>query len=478
MAVRLPHQTSAHTSTSVLSPRILLLLAVATAGLAPRVVAQSEPLQTAPGYRGIWFTLGQVSEYGDKYSGGLGTYTAKHHPLAVYAPEVNRTFFVYGGTTAADERHLLAMIGLYDHTLHRVPRPTIVHVKDGVNDPRDNPSINIDFEGHLWVFVSGRGRRRPGFIYRSTLPHDITRFEQVLEDEFTYPQPWWIEKEGLMLLFTRYTGGRELYWMTSTDGHSWSDAQKLVRGGHYQVSNQAGRRVITAFNSHPDETNVDGRTNLYFLQTDDMGATWRTAEGLPVSPPLESFENPALVRDYQSESRLVYVKDIQFDLAGRPIVLYLTSADHRPGPAGDPRVWTTAYWVNGAWRYSEITTSTHNYDMGSLYVEEDGSWRVFAPTEPGPQPLGTGGEVAIWISRDEGASWVRERQVTSGSLRNHGYVRRPVRAHPDFYAFWADGDPDTLSISRLYFTNRAGDRVWRLPYEITGTNGEPEAVLP
>ncbi len=41
------------------------------------------------GYRGIWFTLGQYSDapyakrfwdFGDKYSGGLGTYTAKHVP--------------------------------------------------------------------------------------------------------------------------------------------------------------------------------------------------------------------------------------------------------------------------------------------------------------------------------------------------------------------------------------------------------------
>ena len=39
------------------------------------------------GYQGIWFTLGQFSEYGDKYSGGLGTYTAKHVPLAVYSAE-------------------------------------------------------------------------------------------------------------------------------------------------------------------------------------------------------------------------------------------------------------------------------------------------------------------------------------------------------------------------------------------------------
>src|SRR5687767_8564395 len=44
------------------------------------------------GYRGIWFTLGQFSKHGDKYSGGLGTYTANHVPLAVYAPQVDKTF--------------------------------------------------------------------------------------------------------------------------------------------------------------------------------------------------------------------------------------------------------------------------------------------------------------------------------------------------------------------------------------------------
>ena len=25
---------------------------------------------------------------------------------------------------------------------------------------------------------------------------------------------------------------------------------------------------------------------------------------------------------------------------------------------------------------------------------------------------------------------------------NHNYVRRPIHAQPDFYALWADGDPD------------------------------------
>jgi hypothetical protein len=113
------------------------------------------------GYRGIWFTLGQKSEYGDKYSGGLGTYTANHVPMAIYAKEADKTFFVYGGAKQG-QRHLLAMASYYDHRRHVVPRPTIVHDKQGVNDPHDNPSLCLDGDGHLRVFVSGRAKVRPG----------------------------------------------------------------------------------------------------------------------------------------------------------------------------------------------------------------------------------------------------------------------------------------------------------------------------
>ncbi len=47
----------------------------------------------ANGYSGIWFTLGQYlgDEFGDKYSGGLGTYTAKHRPIAIHSAESNKT---------------------------------------------------------------------------------------------------------------------------------------------------------------------------------------------------------------------------------------------------------------------------------------------------------------------------------------------------------------------------------------------------
>jgi hypothetical protein len=135
------------------APTLALLASLGIAA-AQEPLADQTPARTIDGYKGIWFDLGQKSEFGSKYSGGLGTYTAKHHPLAVYAPAARKTFFVYGGTTRADARHLLAMVSYYDHRTKRVPKPVVVHDKQGVDDPHDNPSIQIDGAGHLWVFTT------------------------------------------------------------------------------------------------------------------------------------------------------------------------------------------------------------------------------------------------------------------------------------------------------------------------------------
>lgn len=431
--------------------------------LAALSLAQAaSPAPTAAGYRGIWFTLGQFSEYGDKYSGGLGTYTANHNPMAVYAPAVNKTFFVYGGSPAG-ERHLLCMIGSFDHQTGRVARPVIVHDKKPVDDPHDNPSLNLDAQGFLWVFVSGRANARPGFIYRSVAPYDLSRFERVAQKTITYPQPWYVPGRGFLHLFTQYTKGRELYWETSADGRTWSATKKLAgMGGHYQTSGARDGKVASFFNYHPGG-NVDKRTNLYYVQTTDFGATWTTAGGMPLTLPLSDVKNAALVVDYAAQGRLMYTCDLNFDAAGNPILLYVLSRDFKPGPGGGAREWTVAYWKNGRWHFSTVAMSDHNYDMGSLYVLRD-EWLVIGPTDPGPQKWGTGGEMVLWASKDEGRTWTRRANLTTQSELNHSYARRPLNARDPFFAFWADGNPDKLSPSRLYFADSSGQRVWRLPY--------------
>jgi len=99
---------------------------------------------------------------------------------------------------------------------------------------------------------------------------------------------------------------------------------------------------------------------------------------------------------------------------------------------------------------------------------------LIGPTETGPQPYNPGGEVALWKSTDKGHTWNKVKQLTSNSPYNHTYVRRPLNAHPDFYAIWADGHARQQSESRIYFTNRDGDHVWRLPVTMEGETAKPE----
>lgn len=436
---------------------------------------RAEPAAAVNGYRGIWYSNQPTSdEYRYKYSGGFATYPQQHVPIAIYSAAANRTFFCYGGTTSK-VNELSCMVAFYDHKTGTVPRPRVVTVKR-TGDAHENPTLSIDGSGHLWIFCNTHGPAKNSYIFRSVSPYSIDEFEQVAHTNFSYSQPWFVPNQGFLFLHTRYTSGKRfLHGMTSSDGRTWSAASPLaaVEMGHYQISNRLGGRVATVFNYHPALGGLNARTNLYYLETIDMGRTWTNAAGKAIATPITDKHNDALVFDYEAEQRLVYLKDITFDSAGRPIVLYLTSKGYEPGAQNGPREWYTARWNDKTWERRAFTTSDHNYDFGSLYVE-DGMWRIIAPTEPGPQPFGTGGEMVIWTSRDEGRTWSKFKQLTHGSRFNHTYARRPVDANPQFYAIWADGNPLERSESSLYFTNRDGSHVWRLPTQMTGDSAAPE----
>lgn len=435
--------------------------------------------QKIKGYRGIWFELNQKSEYGDKYSGGLGTYTAKHMPLAIYAPEVDQTFFVYGGTTRENQKHLLCMAGVYDHRTGTVSKPTVVFDKLGVEDPHDNPSIAIDDKGFILVFVSGRNTRRAGIKLKSTRPYDISEFRIIGEEIFTYPQIWNTDK-GFFHFFTKYTGVRELYFETSKDGDTWTADRKLAgikekpdqKSGHYQLSAQFenGSIIGTFFNRHRDG-HPDTRTDLYYIQSRDHGLTWEDIHGHKSEIPLSEVDIEERVLDYQSQHKNVYMKDMGFDRLGNPVCLYLISGGHEPGPKNVPYQWYITSWTGKSWSTSQVCESDHNYDMGSLFIS-DTIWKIVGPTETGPQVYGCGGELAIWRSDNKGKDWYKEKDITRGSEFNHGYVRRVVNGRAPFCFFWANGNPEIFSKSELFFGNFKGE-IWKLPYEMQEDFSKP-----
>ena len=437
-----------------------------------------QPLDTADGYWGIWYSnQPQEDEYIYKYSGGLGTYCAKHTPLAIYAPEVDKTFFVYGGTDRENST-LLHMISYYDHKTGQVPRPRILLNKK-TRDAHDNPVIQIDRDGYIWIFSSSHGKLRPSYVSVSVKPYSIEAFKRVWTTNFSYPQPHNLADGGFLLLFTKYAGGRFLFQMTSPDGLSWSEPKELAKmeKGQYQVSASNEKKVGTAFNYHPREKGgLNWRTNLYYMETSDSGKTWTSADGSELQLPLTDPDNGARVLELESKNRNVYMKDIKFDSKGRPVILFLTSGGWEAGPENGPRIWKTARWNGKNWEIRGSIESDNNYDTGTILLVDDNRWRIIGPTEPGPQKFNPGGEIALWESIDQGKTWKKLKQLTQKSKYNHTYCRKVVGADEDFVSIWADGHGRRPSDSRLYFTNRDGDHVWRLPVKMDGQFTKPEVV--
>ncbi|MBP7937137.1 MAG: BNR-4 repeat-containing protein [Phycisphaerae bacterium] len=465
---------------------ILLPAAMAMAAAAPDRDARAEHRPRAQGYHGIWYANQKTDdEYKYKYSGGLGTYPSNHLPMAYYAEKAQKTFFVYGGMAAdgalSDQRSLLIMVSYFDHRTGMVPRPTLLMDKK-TDDAHDNPTIQLDDKGHVWVFVAAHGTARPAYIFKSAEPYEIDSFQQIWETSFSYPEPWYIEGKGFLFLHTRYQEGRRLFCMTSADGVVWSEPKMLARvaQGHYQVSWRHKDKIGTAFNYHPVNGGLNARTNLYYMETRDFGQTWQTIGGEKLELPLTEVRNPALIQDFESVGQLVYLVDLNFDSRGFPIILFVTSRGWQPGPKHGPRKWTTARWVGKGWETNGLPLAGNNYDCGCLHVEEGNHWRLIGPMlagrgkPAGPQPYNPGGELMMWTSDNTGRLW-HSRYLTYKSPYNHNYVRRPVNAHPGFYAFWADGNPRQPSESRLYFADKEG-QVFRLPPVMLEDFAKPELV--
>lgn len=439
------------------------------------------------GFRGIWYHIGNTNdEYKVKYGGGLATYPANHYPFSVYVPKVNKTFFCYGGTDEATGKTLYHEVAYFDHKTKMVSRPTILLDK-ATDDAHDNPVIQVDKHGYIWIFSTSHGTSRPSFIHRSVKPYDISSFKNVnpvrWEDgkkvplnNFSYLQIYYTPARGFIGLFTHYETRelgfgkkqcRDIACMTSSDGIVWSEWKFLakIQEGHYQTSSQSkSGKVGTSFNYHPNKKNeagLDYRTNLYYMYTDDNGKTFKTADGKKVDLPLTEISNQALVHDYASAGLNVYINDLNFDQNGNPVILYEVGTGHDPGPQFGRKQWLTAHWTGKTWHIYPVTTSDNNYDMGSLYIEP-GLWRIIGPTTDGPQAYNTGGEITMWISNNQGKSWIKQKQLTHDSEFNQSYPRRPVNANPGFYAFWADGNGRVFSKSRLYFADKAG-HVYKLP---------------
>lgn len=432
------------------------------------IIMLSVIINGGDGYKGIWFSLNQIHNGLDKYSGGLGTFTAKHIPLAVYSDKVNKTFFVYGGVSDSTSRELMCMVGEFDHNTNLLRKPKRVYCKHNVNDPHDNPTIMIDDDGFIYIYISGRSKVRKGIKLKSDKPYSISDGFTIIEkSEFTYPQIWNTDF-GVVHLFTRYNGIRLLYCEYKDSVYELVNIKNgNMYSGHYQVSNYSNGKLGTFFNYHING-NCDKRTNLYFIETID-GYNWHDICGNNLKLPITG--NSPIVKDYQKLKKNVYLKDMKY-YHNKPMCLYIISNGFESGSINEPYEWMVAKWNGDGWETVKLLNADHNYDQGSIIIFDDIIYLVI-PVGNSPQAYAGGGEVMVYKFINNKA--VLCKQTTKNSIYNNNYVRYVLHGKPPFNYFWSNGNPFKFSKCELFFGDLDGN-AWKMPYNMNKEFNKPIKV--
>ncbi|MBN1343704.1 MAG: BNR-4 repeat-containing protein [Phycisphaerae bacterium] len=418
------------------------------------------------GYRGVWYSCGTANVLpGHKYvyGGGKGTYSAWHRPMAVYAEREKKTFFVYGNPENSP------MIGFYDHGTAAFSTPVCLGQNIDMNAHR-NPTLLIDENGILYVFRGYNGM--PTHVTRSVKPYDISRWEPrtpvEVEKKSSYPQPWQLRPGEIFVSYRREPG-----WCCriSTDGAAtWGPRVNLVKFADCQIYAmtvaEAGgfpRKIHLVWSRLGGGTPEEVRTkhlwarryNVYYACSDDGGRTWRKSDGAKLELPITEATAEKL---YDCGQHGVWLKDIQLDSKGNPIVLFL---DADVGTYES--TWKVAKLKGRAWSVRDVTTSDHMYDGGSLAILSDNDIRVYGPSAPS-QPQYDGGEIEEWTSTDGGQAWNKTARLTSESKYSHNHIKTVLhheRGNGDFRVFWSYGDARYPPESKDVLLHFYGERLDR-----------------
>lgn len=416
-------------------------------------------------FRGIWYGSGQrntLPGHSFVYAGAKATYSAWHRPMAVYAPAVNKTFFVFGD---ADNR---PAISVFDHADSTFAPPLALGVNFDSNAHR-NPSLLIDDDGFLYVFYGYHGNQQPIHVLRSLRPHDIsawTRRADLTGGNGSYANPWQLRPGEILVPHRQPTGW--CFKRSHDQGATWSDTVELASFSSYEGTSTVYGLTTGETGPYPRAVHFAGsrlgggspeairtlhlwarRYNVYYACSRDGGDTWQRSDGSPYELPIT--ENAA-EKVHDSGGLGTWIKDLVVVPDAGPLILFLD------GDAETYRSqWKIARQTGAGWDIVDVTTSNHMYDGGALCAVGPGDLRLYGPSAPS-QPGCDGGNIEEWRSADNGATWTRTRTLTEGVERSHNHVKTAVnheQSDGQFRVMWSCGDgqspPDDTEVTMYYF---------------------------
>lgn len=431
-----------------------------------------EPADDEPS-QGVWYTPGTAEGYArgitdypaekyacvypgkpTVYSGPMATYCAWHRPMAIYAAEVDKTFFVFGDPDNSPA------ISSYDHGQKTFAAPVVLGTNPN-GDAHRNPTILINGKGIITVYFGAHGH--PTRVVRSVRPYDIAEWTPAatIEEKTSYPQPWELTAGEI---FVSYRSSPPAWcYRKSTDGAaSWSPETKLVDFSGTSIyavtiaeTGTFPRKIHIAWSrmggGTPEEIRTKAlwarRYNVYYACSDDGGTTWKKSDGSRYTLPIDEARAEKV---FDSAAHGVWLKDIQLDRQGNPYLLFV-DADVTTYQC----MWKVAGLSFKGWTMADVVESDHMYDDGALAILSDDDFRIWGPAGVS-QPYEDGGEIEEFRSTDRGATWTRTGRLTGGSRFSHNHAKTVFNHQKDdFRVFWSYGDsnypPETRNVFLFFY---------------------------
>lgn len=316
-------------------------------------------------------------------------------------------------------------------------------LKAAFSDDHANPGLVVTADGKLAAFYAAPSDTVVRYRVTTNALPDISAWGSELTlsppgTPMSYANPVYLSAASRYFVFSRYYvgggTGRRGWFRSSSDLSAWSSAQEYFKKTDtdrpYIIhrSNGVDRIDFIVTNTSP----FDGPSSVFhFYAKWDSGTSalkWYKTDGTEITTALP-FTTADATLVYDGATTRAWLWDVMLDTDGRPRVLFDTfpneNNDHRYNfSRWNGTGWTTPVEVAAAggpiaggesvWYSGGICFDGNNYNIVYLTKEVAPAW-----------------ELQQYVSNDNGATWAKTSDITSGSGSGVKHYR-PVS--PDNYA--------------------------------------------
>jgi hypothetical protein len=209
------------------------------------------------------------------------------------------------------------------------------------------------------------------------------------------------------------------YAISTADYSTWDAEREWVSNGgerpYVKAINNGVNRIDFVFtNGHPAGT-INSLWHGYMIVGAGGSETFYKSDGTLIGAGPLTPANATRIWDGATAAGESWSWQISYDAAGRPVVLFAvfpTTTDHR---------YMHGRWDGSAWQVNEITNggpylyaAEPNYS-GGLCFDGNNTNIVYASRN-----TGVTWEIQEWRTANDGVTWAKHRDITSGSAS--GYV--------------------------------------------------------